>query len=203
MKKLLSALLASLTVSVMSTGAAVAADLYPWRNHAAPFDFLFGNDIDTHQQTRRMRDGSLYGFFYVRYTGVVTRDDQPVATHADCGAVADCTVGWALSGRLASAALLYQVMHDHPVFLVNRQDIPLPGGHTHFHWLGSAMPAQRATVAGYLLQLTAMDSFCFVHHAAEMAKSSKTCRDNGGSSVSLGSDNATHLNIVTGAPPGM
>jgi hypothetical protein len=203
MSKLLPALLASLSVNMMAAAASDAADLYPWRNHAAPFEFLFGNDIDTHQQTRRMRDGSLYGFFYVRHTGVVTKDGQAVATHADCSAVTDCTVGWALAGKPTNAALLYEVMHDHPVFLVSRQDIPQPGGYTHFHWLGAAMPAQRATAAGYLLQLTAADSFCFIHHEAEMARSNKTCRENGGIGVTLGSDNATHLNIVTGAPPGM
>lgn len=203
MKKLLSTLLTSLALNLLSATAVAAADLYPWRNHAAPFDFLFGNHIDAHQQTRKTRDGSLYGFFYVRYTGVVTKDGQPVATHADCNAAGDCTVGWALSGKPATGALLYEAMHDHPVFLVSRQDIPQPGAYTHFHWLGSAMPTQRVTAAGYLLQLTAVDSFCFIHHEAEMAKSNKTCRDNGGINVTLGSDNATHLNIVTSAPPGM
>lgn len=199
----LSTLLAIAAVATLSTGPAVAADMYPWRDHAAPFSFLFGNSIDTHQQTRQMRDGSLFGFFYVRYTGVVTKDGQPVATHADCNSSADCTVGWALSGKPASATFLYPVTHDHPVFLTSRQDIPQPGAYTHFHWLGPAMPMPRETVNGYLLQLIAVDSFCFIHHEAEMAKSNKTCRDNGGVKVSLGSDDATHLNIVTGAPPGM
>jgi hypothetical protein len=203
MKNPLLALLTSLALYLLPATAVQAADLYPWRDHAAPFEFLFGNHLDTHQQTRRTRDGSLFGFLYVRYTGVVTKDGKPVATHADCNAAGDCTVGWALSGRPANAALLYEVMHDHPVFLISRQDIPQPGVYTHFHWLGSAMPSQRTPVAGYLLQLTAADSFCFIHHEAGMAKSNKTCRDNEGINVTLGSDSATHLNIVTSAPPGM
>jgi hypothetical protein len=197
------ALLAIAAVSTLGAGPAVAADMYPWRNHAAPFTFLFGNDIDTHQQTRQMRDGTLYGFFYVRYTGLVTKDGQPVATHADCNSSDDCTVGWALSGKPASATFLYPVMHDHPVFLASRQDLPQPGAYTHFHWLGPAMPMPRQTAPGYLLQLTAVDSFCFIHHEAEMAKGNKTCGDNGGISETRGIDDATHLNIVTGAPPGM
>ena len=51
-----------------------AGDMYPWRNHAAPYPFQFGNDIDTHQQSRLRVDGSLWGFLYIRYTGVVTAD---------------------------------------------------------------------------------------------------------------------------------
>jgi hypothetical protein len=92
-------------------------------------------------------------------------------------------------------------MHDHPVFLVERADIPQPGAHAHFHWLG-AMPGQAVdeAVDGYLLQLVATDRFCFVHHGADMAASSMSCRDNGGIAVRPGVDIATHVNIVTSAP---
>ena len=53
------ALLVAMPAMVLSlvTSAAVAAE---WRNHAAPFNFLFGNEIDSHQQTRQARDGSLF-----------------------------------------------------------------------------------------------------------------------------------------------
>jgi hypothetical protein len=53
---------------------------------------------------------------------------------------------------------------------------------------------------GYLLQLTAVDKFCFIHHGAAGATNSKTCRENGGINVDPGIDIATHLNIVTSAP---
>ncbi|MGD8616471.1 MAG: hypothetical protein PVI91_12520, partial [Gammaproteobacteria bacterium] len=36
-----------------------------WHDHAYPYTFLFGNHIDTHQETRLNKDGSLDGFFYV------------------------------------------------------------------------------------------------------------------------------------------
>jgi hypothetical protein len=98
----MSRLLAVLSLP-LAAGAA-AADLYPWRDHEAPFSFVFGNEIDSHQQTRQGRDGSLFGFFYVRHTGVVTRDHYPVATHADCSMVRDCTVGWTLQGMSASCS---------------------------------------------------------------------------------------------------
>jgi hypothetical protein len=55
-------------------GCFLAARYLPWRNNAAPFNFLFGNEIDTHQQSRLTRDGNLFGFFYIEFTGVVTKD---------------------------------------------------------------------------------------------------------------------------------
>jgi hypothetical protein len=183
----------------LATGAP-AADLYPWRNHENPFGFLFGNEIDGHQQTRPAQDGSLRGFLYVRFTGLTTKDRYPVATHVDCAVHAGCTVGWTILGRPADAALLYRPAHDHPVFLVQRTDIPQPGAHAHFHWLGATPPEPLQTVSGYLLQLIAADRFCFVHHGAENAVSDATCRANGGVAVDPGIDIATHLNIVTSAP---
>lgn len=198
-KKLLFAVAAALSLGSFPAADTLAADLYPWRNHAPPFNFLFGNEIDTHQQTRQARNGSLFGFFYVRFTGVVASDHYEVATHVDCNAVHDCTVGWTLKGRPVSATLLYHTPPDHPVFLVTRPDIPQPGAYAHFHWLG-AHPFVGQVVAGYLLELTAVDRFCFIHQGAESATGGRTCRDNGGVNVDPGTDIATHLNIVTSRP---
>jgi hypothetical protein len=195
----LSTLLRTLVLCLATSSA--AAEEYPWRNHATPFNFLFGNEIDSHQQTRRAPDGSLFGYFYVRFTGVVTRDKYEVATHVDCNAFPDCTAGWTLDGKSAPGTYLYQVGHDHPVFLVARPDIPQPGAHAHFHWLRQLVFGQ--AVPGYLLQLTAVDRFCFVHHGAEGATPDRTCRENGGINVDRGVDIATHLNIVTSRPPGL
>lgn len=194
----LPSMLAGLALSLLAAGSAVAADLYPWRNHAPPFGFLFGNEIDTHQQTRRGRDGSLFGFFYVRFTGVVTKDRYGVATHVDCNSVSDCTVGWTLNGKPVNARFLYHVPTDHPVYLVARPDIPQPGAYAHFHWTGSEPFGP--SVPGYLLQLTAVDRFCFIHHGAEIATGDRTCRENGGIAVDLGVDIATHMNVVTSYP---
>jgi hypothetical protein len=104
-------------------GAGPAAAFYPWRNHAAPFPFLFENDIDNHQQAQLKGDGSLSGYFYIWFTGVVTKDGYRVATHIDCSARL-CTVGWTLDGEPVTATLLYQVRDDHPVFLVSRVGLP-------------------------------------------------------------------------------
>ena len=192
-----------LSAALALAGAAQAADLYPWRQHEAPFSFLFGNDIDTHQQTRLSRNGSLFGFFYVRFSGLTTKDRYPVATHVDCALQPDCTVGWTIAGTPIAATFLYQTLDDHPVFLVSRADIPQPASPSHFHWLGAVMPMPRQAVNGYMLQLIAVDHFCFIHHGADAASSTRSCRDNGGIPVDLGADIATHLNVVTSPPPGL
>jgi hypothetical protein len=191
-------ILTTLVMSLLGAGSATATDLYPWNNHAAPYTFLFGNEIDTHQQTRRIQGGDLFGYFYISFTGVVTKDGYRVATHLDCNAN-PCTVGWTLDGKQRTATFLYQVGSDHPVFLVNRVDIPEPGAYAHFHWLDGD-PAPGDSKNGFLLQLTAVDTFCFIHHGADSATSSNTCRNNGGIVVNKGIDIATHLNIVTSYP---
>ena len=178
-----------------------AADLYAWRSHAAPLDFRFGNEIDTHQQTYRGRNGNLWGFLYVANTGVVTSDGYPVATHVDCDATPDCVVGWAIQGQPMNATFLYHPMNDHPIFQASRADIPQPGSYAHFHWLGQAMPQENQSVAGYALQLTALARFCFIHHNAGGATPAESCRKNGGVPVRPGTDIATHLNILPGTPP--
>jgi hypothetical protein len=191
--------LITLTISCLSLlGTGSAAASYPWRDHMTPFPFQFGNHIDTHQQTRLNGDGSLSGYLYVHFTGTVTKDRYPVATHVDCG-TSPCSVGWMLDGEPSTALFLYHVANDHPVFLVNRVDIPQPGAHAHFHWLGS-MPAAGMVTSGYLLQLKAVATFCFIHHGAAGAQSNRTCRENGGNAVIPGIDIATHLNIVTSFP---
>ena len=187
-------------LSLASIDPAMAADPYPWNNHAAPFSFRFGNDIDTHQQTQLASDGSVSGFFYIHFTGTVTKDGYRVATHVDCN-TDSCTVGWTLNGKPRTATFLYQVDDDHPVFLIGRPDIPEPGAYAHFHWLG-ALPGTEASAGGYLLELTSVDTFCFIHDAAiaVSAKHGKSCRDSGGIAVNPGIDIATHLNIVTSFP---
>ena len=197
MKKLIM-VFAIMALSLLGPSFTSAIDLYPWNNHAGPFTFLFGNEIDSHQQTQQLKKGNLLGYFYIGFTGIVTKDGYRVATHVDCNDM-PCTVGWTLDGKPTTAAFLYEVAHDHPVFLVNRQDIPEPGAYAHFHWLGDT-PIPGEYVDGYLLQLTAVDTFCFIHHMAGDATNRQTCRDNGGMAVNPGMDIATHLNIVTSSP---
>ena len=196
-------LLIGAALAAAGLAPAHAGEGYPWRQHAPPFDFQFGNDIDTHQQTRLDRAGNLSGFFYIRYTGVVTKDRYPVATHVDCNSAPDCVVGWMLDGKPVKAAFLHHPMHDHPIFAMGRADIPQPGSYSHFHWLGQAMPQMNLPADGYVLQLSAINRFCFIHHMADAATSAASCRDNGGVAVEVGGDIATHLNISPAAAHGM
>jgi hypothetical protein len=198
MKKL-TMTLSTLALCLLGTGSAIAAG-YPWKGHAQPYVFLFGNDIDTHQQTRLTSSGDLFGFFYVKFSGDVTSDGYPVASHVNCNDTLDCTVGWHLRAKPGAAIFLYHAMPDHPVWLVNRSDIPQPGAYAHFHWLGEDHPMpNQPPMDGYLLELQAVDSFCFVHHGTPIDPEA-TCQDNGGVPVAPGLDIATHVNIVTSFP---
>ena len=90
-----------------------------------------------------------------------------------------------------------------PKRLSDRRDIPQPGAYAHFHWLGATpMTMAKGDVEdGYLLELQAVASFCFVHHGGGGATG--TCDDRGGIAVRPGIDIATHVNIVGSAPPSM
>lgn len=192
----------AVAATAFAPGFASAGEAYPWRHHAAPYTFVFGNDIDQHQQTRLRADGSLTGYLYIQLTGVVTQDGYPVATHTNCASAPErCIVGWTIDGKPARATFLQHPMHDHPLFAVMRADIPQPGSYSHFHWLGMAMPHHLAQ--GYLMQLVAQNRFCFIHHDVGAATAGLGCQANGGLKVERGVDIATHLNIVPAAAHAM
>jgi hypothetical protein len=175
-----------LSFFIYSASSALAKG-YPWREHASPFDFLFGNHIDTHQQTKLLGKGQLEGFFYIKFTGQF-QDGYPEATHANCTQASEaCTVGWILHGVHIQATLLEHEPGQHPLWYVDLDDVPKQPGYTHFHWLGNPEHAHDLTVGdtydGFLLKLTAVDTFFFQHH--------------GGFLVTPGIDDITHANIVT------
>jgi hypothetical protein len=179
-----------LVLFLLPTGT-VLAEGYRWRDHARPFDFLFGNHIDTHHQSKIAGGGKLEGFFYIRFTGDTTAEGVPIAKHADCNQVPDeCTVGWILDGIPVQATYLGHEHGQHPQWYIDSADLPAQQGYTHFHWLDESAHAGGLTVGdtydGYLLKLTARDTFFFEHH--------------GGFLVTPGIDEATHANIVTALP---
>ena len=205
--------------------------------HEAPYNFLFGNHIDTHQETKlKMKRGqpvSLKGFFYIIFTGEIdpvsglpiARHPRGAAQNEACGDGNDddfyrdfdnddesieCIVGWKMKGIIGEAKFLYHAGvngNDHPVWMVNRVDIPQPGSYTHFHWIGadsndprapSEVPvecdvdmagqldnnAEDIVCPGWFLQIKAVEKFAF-KHGNEVVP------------VRPGIDNATHLNLVT------
>ena len=130
-------------------------DIRLWQDHAPPFTFLFGNHIDTHQETRLRKSGRLSGFFYVYWTGEFTVDGQPIAKHCTTPEhyAAGCYPGWKIEAQPCieevngcRAMFLYHY-HDHPVWMIGpqidesgglrgtRSMIPQPGSYTHLHWL--------------------------------------------------------------------
>jgi hypothetical protein len=179
-----------LIVVLLGTGIALAEG-YEWRNHAPPFDLLFGNHIDTHQQSAHVDGNKLEGFFYIKFTGAFTDDGTPEAEHADCNMMPDqCTVGWILHGNSLRAKFVEHIMGQHPTWCVDPADLPRQPGYTHFHWLGTPEHAHGLVAGqwydGYLLKLTARETFFFKHH--------------GGFDVDPGIDYLTHANIVTPCP---
>ncbi|NIN68427.1 MAG: hypothetical protein GTO63_27710, partial [Anaerolineae bacterium] len=158
-------LLILLILIVLGAEAALAEGL-AWRDHAPPFEFLFGNHIDTHQQSTLVGSGELQGFFYIRYTGSF-QGSVPEARHANCAMMpGECTVGWILRGIPMRARLLDKQPHQHPTWCVDPADVPTQPGYSHFHWLGQPLHAHDLAVGeaydGFLLKLTARDTFFFL-----------------------------------------
>jgi hypothetical protein len=178
------------------------------RDHASAFSFLFGNPIDSHQQSQLLDNGEILGFLYIVFTGEVTPEGYPVAHHCNEDTPSrDCVIGWFLHGKPGQATFLYHNA-DHPVWLVNsRNDILQPGSYAHFHWITdqstdprpvtdprcNAMTPEKlepgSTCPGYFLELRALKRFAFLHGGERIL-------------VDPGVDIATHINIVASVPEG-
>ncbi len=162
-------ILCVMVLLILGTGTPSWTQSGPWRDHATPFDFLFGNHIDTHQETNLITTGSsesLFGRFYIYFIGDTDpASGLPVARHPRgpsqnelCGLDVDCVTGWEMRGMPGAAKF---VSHsgvngeDHPLWLVNRAEeaaapaagmvIPQPGSFTHFHWITTTSTDPRAT----------------------------------------------------------
>lgn len=152
MRKTLSAFVALLTAlygAAVQAGPTWPGNVCPGDEfHAAPFDFLFGNHIDTHIQLnlRTKRDGSprrLWGAFYIIFTddqgvplGIDPVSGLPIARHPrgtnedhdeTCGVSPniECVVGWRMVGRPGAAKFVSHSGvngNDHPIWLVNRAE---------------------------------------------------------------------------------
>ena len=128
------------TSTLLFYAAAVQANNF---FHKAPYDFLFGNHIDTHQETNLMvnddtgQPQSLLGKFYIIFTGSIDPvSGLPVARHPRglasdgshderCGITVDCEVGWQMRGAPGAAKFISHSGvngDDHPVWLVNRAE---------------------------------------------------------------------------------
>ena len=95
----------------------------------APYDFLFGNHIDNHQETKlKLKKGepaSLKGYLYIIDSGRTTDEGLPIYRHPrgagqneECGVDdIECEVGWKIKAVPGDAKFLYHSGvngDDHP-----------------------------------------------------------------------------------------
>ena len=161
--------LAATLAFIVLLPATVGAAGYEWRDHRAPFDFTFGNHIDTHQQSMTAGNGGLTGFLYITPGNETTDDGTPIAMHGDCSQnPTGCTVGWILHGLVTEAQYCGHVPGEHPAWAIPADDMPRQRGYTHFHWLNETPHhdglAVGDTYSGRILKLTAVETFVFGHH---------------------------------------
>jgi hypothetical protein len=174
-------------IAIWIVSSAAAQLALPWKDHAAPFSFLFGNEIDTHQQSVIASSKQIQGYLYIRYTGE-TIDGIPVAEHTNCSMMAqECRGGWKFAGSLTDGVYNGHNMDNHmPQFCLSPDQVK--SGYTHFHWLGDPMMDMGLVVGqsypGYMMKLVAVDTFYFRHHEALTL-------------VKAGPDTISHLNIRT------
>lgn len=163
----MSKIMCTLALFALSLAGAAPAQawLTDWSDHSWPLNYLFGNHLDTHQQTRLLSNGQLYGYFYIIYldedndgnTDIDPVSGLPLATHPResqgeiCGQTVNCVAGWIMRGKQGNTKFLFHdgvnSGEDHPVWMANRADettaeglvsgIPQPGSFMHFHWISS------------------------------------------------------------------
>jgi hypothetical protein len=192
--------------------------------HQEPYDFLFGNHLDNHQETKlKLKKGdpdSLKGFLYIIDTGLFTDEGLPIYRHPRGAGVEpsevcgldpiDCEVGWKIKAVPGAAKFLYHSGvngEDHPVWMVNRVDMPQPGSYTHFHWItrnssdprAATVPEECNVASAGQLENRAEDVECPGWFLEIKADKKKFAFQHGNEVVPVrkGDDNATHLNLVT------
>jgi hypothetical protein len=166
-KKTLIILAVIVTLLLVATAVFADEGFYPWQDHAAPYDFLFGNLIDNHQQSKLAGRDMLQGFIYIQFTGE-EKEGAPVAVRADCeNPELDCRVGWKFKAIPISAEL---VSTKPRVWLVDESQLPAGPQYLHFHWSGAEddevnNPQKPCGLVigheydGYLMQRVAVTSF--------------------------------------------
>ena len=156
------------------TGTQLDED-YPWQYHAPPFDFSFGNMINSHQQSRLDSSGVLHGFIYIHDTGCFTEAGLPIAEKAHCP-TQECRVGWVVKGVPITATL---VNKGPRVWLVDPDDLPVESGYTHFHWTGAPHSPHDLVIgqkySGYLMKRMAPEPFSWLGGSGSGGSGSGGC----------------------------
>lgn len=164
-------------------GSAVHADDGVWKNHEDPYDFLFGNHIDTHQETRLLtgdsdddsdsdsdkdsdsdsdsdaNPGSLEGFFYVFWTGDVTEEGLPVAAH--CTKPEHYAAGCFSAWNIKAEPCIAEVNGCEAMFLYHNDDHPV--------WLVGPRSDSDGNLRGTRGQIVQPGSYTHMHWLTEGA----------------------------------
>jgi hypothetical protein len=188
MKKTFLAILIITALAALLNAPAMAGTGYPWKDHAFPYTFLFGNHIDSHQQSKKVDGGQIQGFLYIHYTGE-TINGIPVAEHTECSAdPSSCSAGWTFYGVLAQGRIVSKDEMGMVQFCTSASTLRRLVGYSHFHWLGDPMDDMGLQTgkeySGYLLKLTATSTFYFRHHGEMIL-------------VTPGIDTTSHINVTT------
>ena len=119
MKKLLLFVVLSLVAAPV-----VGARAKQWKNHAKPYSYLFGNEIDGFQETQLKlnKDGTvneLEGYLYVTFTDAsgdpigTTSEGLPIGRHPSrslgeiCGATVKCVPAWTIRAIPGNAKFFF------------------------------------------------------------------------------------------------
>ncbi len=177
----------------LGINSSAKAEGVPWNDHQEPFNFLFGNPIETHQSTIPILEGRLPGFLYITFTGEYTAKGEPIFRHSTTtDPENEVSVGWQVRVVPTVATVVYNQVGVQPIWLIkDRNDLPQPSGFRHFRWLDGPMNAMDLNVGdaygGYILEIMAKDTF-ILRHDSELVR------------IANGLDLATHTNVVTSFP---
>ncbi len=170
MKGSLRILMSLLVVSSLVAASANASG-FKWRDHARPYTFLFGNHIDTHQETRLQKDGGLKGFFYIVFVdddgdGEIdtTGEGLPIAHH--CRTEADyptCEVGW----HIEATPCIKEVNGCEAMFLYHKQDHPVWLIGPHLKTIHEGEPNEETFLTGRRVDLPQPGSPGHLHWLSE------------------------------------
>lgn len=148
----------TLSLILVSSSTALAAQGKKWGDHEAPWDFSLGPHIDQFHEYKGVGHlnevglpAQIKGFMYIDFTG---NDNQAVGGTQ--------TVGWVVDGIFAMARYNEGAAHSEH-WSVYANDVPKQQGYVHWHPFGGHDNKNDGEFyPGYFLKHTAVDSFYFI-----------------------------------------
>jgi hypothetical protein len=155
-RKILVGIVIALSVLLVCSSTALAAEGKKWGDHKAPWDFRLDPMIDrvheykgVGQLNEFVLPVQIKGFMYIDFT--------------DNGAIGGTeTVGWVVDGIFAEARYNEGAPHGSH-WSVYTNDVPKQQGYVHWHPFGGhGSQVNGEWYPGYFLKHTAVDSFLFI-----------------------------------------